>query len=405
MLIINLLGKVKIFNNGKDYTPILSNKTQALAFILIMQKGKYVTRDRLMYYLWPNSNEGAAQSNLRYNLWLLKKTIPNDKKGEPFIITDKDGITLNERYHFFCDWIEINNFNCNQESVDKLLKVNTLFTGDILEGWYLKHCTEFNEMILIKRMQCEAKHLELLTKLAETYLKMNQIGNAINIYEEIQKIEPNDEDIALKMMKLYLETGNRVAAINHYKNFETILWNDLSITPNEELRKHYLSLINNDINKKGIEPEKEHEKNLNKCTKSKANLKKLSIQCYCMADIDYFLVSEIIEQILQQVNSMCLLDFNYGYACDLGYIQRKIIDTYNKLFIDLDKDTRLNHIETAPRVRIVQAVIQFMKFIADIYIIEISIENINNIDNISAEIIRYFQNHPIKNLSFIDVPE
>lgn len=81
MLRINLLGKIKIEYLGENLEPKLSNKTVAIIYLLIANKGRYLSKDKLVLYLWPDSTEEAAKYNLRYNLWLLKKRFLRTKQG------------------------------------------------------------------------------------------------------------------------------------------------------------------------------------------------------------------------------------------------------------------------------------------------------------------------------------
>jgi len=65
MLKIKLLGKNKIEYFGENLEPKLGNKTMAIIYLLISNKGRYVSRDKLTFYLWPDSTEEAAKYNLR----------------------------------------------------------------------------------------------------------------------------------------------------------------------------------------------------------------------------------------------------------------------------------------------------------------------------------------------------
>lgn len=85
MLNISFLGKFKIEYNEQDITDKIGVKTAALIALLILQEKREISREKVIAYLWPDSNEDAAKYNLRYNLWLLKKVIPIDDKGESFL--------------------------------------------------------------------------------------------------------------------------------------------------------------------------------------------------------------------------------------------------------------------------------------------------------------------------------
>ena len=98
MLEITLLGKTKISFDGEFLDKQLSTKAQGLIYLLIAHKGKFLSREKIMTYLWPDSSEDAARYNLRYNLWQLKKLIPEDSGGQALVVSDKDGCQINQKY-------------------------------------------------------------------------------------------------------------------------------------------------------------------------------------------------------------------------------------------------------------------------------------------------------------------
>lgn len=51
MLKINLLGKIKIEYLGENLESKLSNKTVAMIYLLIANKGRYLSKDKLVLYL------------------------------------------------------------------------------------------------------------------------------------------------------------------------------------------------------------------------------------------------------------------------------------------------------------------------------------------------------------------
>src|SRR5665647_2267641 len=162
MIQITLLGKTRICYNGELLDKQLSTKAQALIYLLIMHNGKFLSREKIMAYLWPDSTENAARYNLRYNLWQLKKLLPQDNEGETFVLSEQGGCFINSKYKFKCDLLEINQYCLAKSNIEELAYIRDLFCGEVMEGWYLKSCSEFNEIILYERIHCERIQVELL---------------------------------------------------------------------------------------------------------------------------------------------------------------------------------------------------------------------------------------------------
>ena len=378
MLQITLLGKTKIFYKGEFLDKQLSTKAQALIYLLIAHKGKFLSREKIMAYLWPDSSEDAARYNLRYNLWQLKKLIPEDKNGEPLVLSEKGGCLLNERYQFSCDLIDINEYCFTKATIEELSYIRRLFCGEVMEGWYLKGCNEFNDMILYERMRSERIQVKLLKTLAELFEKSDMPEKALETWREMAFVDVDNEDIAYNIMRLYIKIGNRVAAINHYKKFEANLWDNLNIAPNQEIQQLYRDLTS-DMNPDHPGEDTRHYK-----TRTA-----LEITGHCIKHIDYFLISDIISSLIRAVDKSFLRDFEKSYILDLSVIQRDLLVCYEKMTgEEVDKSLSLSYTNIPP-VRIVQAFCKLIEFLAKRYSIVLRIKNKESIDSVSSEIIEY----------------
>ena len=115
MLELFFLGNLKILYRGKDITTQLGSKACALIFLLMESKGKGLSREKIIAYLWPDSKEEAARYNLRYNLWEIKKIIKEDADGNLFLLSDNNTCKINENYAYGCDFIEAPWFDRKKE--------------------------------------------------------------------------------------------------------------------------------------------------------------------------------------------------------------------------------------------------------------------------------------------------
>ena len=97
MLNICLLGKTNFEYKGRNISDQLGTKAVALICLLVTNQNKYLSREKIITYLWPDSNEDAAKYNLRYNLWQIKKCIRINSDGEQFLHVDKDCCGLNSK--------------------------------------------------------------------------------------------------------------------------------------------------------------------------------------------------------------------------------------------------------------------------------------------------------------------
>lgn len=386
MLRIRLFGQIKIEYNNECIDNKLTSKIIALIYILIANKGKYISKDTIMYYLWPESSEDAARYNLRYNLWILKKVIPLDDNGDSFIIVNKDTCILNEKYPLECDFLVIKEIDEKSASINELLYAKNLFCGNIMDGWYLKDCNDFNEKLLSDRMFCEMRRTKIIKSLASKYEYESNLDKALEILIEDSEREPDNEETALNIMKLYVQANKKSSAINYYNKFKADLWNDLGLTPNAEIEEFFREIYKMNHNE---------QQNLTNELKKNADIE---VKVVCIADIEFFAISQIILKIYGEVGYNILDKLNRYVLTDLASVCTRILE-------DDNSSTRIlpENLNTTPKVRILQAFCNMLEIIVQYYRVNLIIEDKANLDNISKEILDYLKKMELKNLSITEI--
>ncbi len=240
MLELFFLGNLKITYFGTDITTQLGSKACALIFLLMENKGKGLSREKIIAYLWPDSKEEAARYNLRYNLWEIKKTIKEDADGNLFLLSDNNSCKINENYAYTCDFSEVEKFvRKKQYTMAELLHYRGLFAGELYEGAYFKGCEELNNLILYRRIEFEKLKVQVMEAMAELLSREENYEGEIDVLQEILKIDPYNEEIAGLVMDAYCRIGKRAEAVNFYRNFSNTLAFSINIAPGEALTEKY----------------------------------------------------------------------------------------------------------------------------------------------------------------------
>ena len=200
-------------------------------------------------------------------------------------------------------------------SNEDLLYLSRLFRGEVMEGWYLKNCAEFNDLILMDRMLCERRQVELLRTLAERYQEAGNLQLCLDTLHKITSVEPDNEEVAQAIMETYLRLGDRVGAIRYYKQFEGVLWNDLNISPNESLRELYNRLKGGENHRSAPVPPPAQE---------------VVLPAWGIPQVPGSLLSELIAAALEQLGAELVLDLELPYLQDLRYISSELAVAYQK---------------------------------------------------------------------------
>ncbi len=121
--------------------PVTGRVTQrhrmALLALLALPRSTSVSRDQLLGYLWPESDEERARHRLSNSLYLIKKTVGNDA-----IVEAGDGLRLNpERVR-----VDVTDFE-QAVAAGALEKAVPLYAGPLLDGFLLKNTPEFDRWV------------------------------------------------------------------------------------------------------------------------------------------------------------------------------------------------------------------------------------------------------------------
>lgn len=393
MLNICFLGKSKIEYDGMDMADQLGNKAIALICLLVLNERRYLSREKIIGYLWPDSNIEAAKYNLRYNLWLIKKNITEDKNQNSFLKVDNDCCSINKKYEFTCDIIDIMKFKPSPEdSVESMLMLKKLFRGDLLEGCYFNKCDEFNNFIIYERINFEQRKVKILQRLVEVYEIDKRYDDCIDVLNEILEIEPYDEKMVLKLMNNYQKSGKRAVAINYFNKFSYSLSCSLGINPSNELRNKY-----NEIRMAVSDCQScDETNNSNETALKKDNYPDIKIVSYCIKNVEYFWMADVIGKIINSGVENCIERLSQKQLIDLSCIQSEILKFCN------EKVDIMDYKREIIKVCIINSFIKLLESVCHERNMTVIILNYDDMDEVSANVVEYLRKIQIKGLNIIE---
>ncbi|MDD3704746.1 MAG: BTAD domain-containing putative transcriptional regulator [Clostridiaceae bacterium] len=398
MLSINFLGKPRVEYNGKKLEEQLGSKAIVLICLLILNEKRYMSREKLEGYLWPDSSTDAARYNLRYNLWLIKKNIGPDHNGHQFLHVDSDCCSINKEYEFECDTFDIMSFKHSQnDSLESILKLKQLFRGDLLEGCYFKKCDELNDLIIFERMKYEQRKVKILKGLADYYEKEESFDNCLEVINEILEIEPYDEEMVLKILDIYVKCGKPVVAITYYNNFSKLLTSSLGVSPSNRLRKKYEEIRSPLSDSFGSNNFKANMDTFMKDISKQDYVSDIKIISDCIKNIEYFWIADVIGKIIAALGPDYMNQLSEKELLDLAYIQSDILNYCGDKF-ELVKDYGRDTMS----VCIINAFIKLLRIICSKQEFTIIIPNSIDMDDTSLNVLKYLKRIKIEGLKLIE---
>lgn len=386
---IRIMGGISIYKDNERLDDKLSLKGMSILALLMMSEKKRINKRRLSTLLWPDSDDEASKYNLRYNLWNIKKLIPKSSSGD-LIMADKNDIFINPDYQYFSDIETIKGY-CSEEddTLERLEYLKSLFKGDVLEGVLFKGAPEIMDLILMERMQCQNLQTRILEQLYKRYDEIEDHTSCIYTLFELQLIDPFNEKTACLIMQHMKKQGQYAKAVSFYKDFSSNLRRDLNVSPCEALTSFY-----EELTEKAKHPESE------RCG-HKQQSRAVVLDTFCLEGIDYFWMSECINQIFAHIGEK-LDEISDQILAHLAYISPGIHRYLENRGHMLKKSS--DHVL---RVQLLNAFYEFLRIAASYQSFTIKIADYRQIDNPSKSALTLVEKRPIDGLSFVksvDIP-
>ena len=115
----------------------------------------------------------------------------------------------------------------------------TLYTGDLLEGWYWEWCQD-------ERQRLQTMYLILVDKLV-SYCESRQLYDMGIIYAgHILRLDRAHERTHRRLMRMHYLGGDRTAALRQYQRCRAALGDELGIRPSARTEALYARMTAND---------------------------------------------------------------------------------------------------------------------------------------------------------------
>ncbi|MBN1318479.1 MAG: AAA family ATPase [Anaerolineales bacterium] len=244
---VYLLGSFQVRLNDRPLLRLETGKTGALLAYLATETGRAHSRRTLADLLWPERSNTEALKSLRFALSNLRAALQDRQSPQPVLLIDRSQVQLNPQADVWVDVAaflnqavdcEISFRNCDDAPLEALQASLALYRGNFLQGFNLGDSLEFETWALNKREQLERQRLYLLHMLAAGLESSGSYSQAEETYRSILEVQPWDENIHRRIMRLLASNGQFGAALAQYEACCQAL-SDLEIEPGFETNSLY----------------------------------------------------------------------------------------------------------------------------------------------------------------------
>jgi len=234
-----------------------TRQARQLLKILITERPRPVSTDRLIEILWPDSTPNAAATTLRSAINALRNVLePNRRNRAPseYIITETPGYAFNEHPDI---WLDVTLFeqtlNQAEHTPDTQARRTLLETAaDLYKDDYLIS-DPYADWVQTERERLRERYFQALLQLAEIQAEMGNYAAAITACRRVLARDEVRENAYQALMRYQAESGDSAAALLTYERCRTILAEELGADPSPLTQSWHQRILNGEVEPRATE--------------------------------------------------------------------------------------------------------------------------------------------------------
>jgi DNA-binding SARP family transcriptional activator/tetratricopeptide (TPR) repeat protein len=199
----------------------------ALLALLAGHRPHGLTRDKLLAFLWPESDTLHARNSLKQALYGVRHTI-----GIDVLAACGDVIRLDPAAIQVDTWEFEEALRCRRAAA-----AAALYGGPFLDGFFFAGLGEFEEWVAGERRRLERGYAEALRTLAQRAATKGDPATSAHWWRRVVAVEPLSASGALGLMQALVSAGERAAALEHAKVYEATITAELGVAIDDAVRE------------------------------------------------------------------------------------------------------------------------------------------------------------------------
>jgi DNA-binding SARP family transcriptional activator len=222
MLRLSMLGTLSM---ESDHGPLegVARRRRPLALLaFIAASGSHgVSRDKVLAYLWPESDTGHARNCLKQTLFALRRDLDHQLflPGTSTLRLDPQRLAV-DRWEFE----RALDSRARREAVDA-------YRGPFLDGFHLEGLVGFERWVETERTRLARRYQVALETLAVEAERAGDWVWAVEWWRRLAEHDPLSSHINLGMMRALVRSGDRAEALRCAELHERLLHEELGVLP------------------------------------------------------------------------------------------------------------------------------------------------------------------------------
>jgi DNA-binding SARP family transcriptional activator len=233
LLQLDLLGDLQMRSASGSLFTISAKKSQALMAYLGVKPSQRVSREKIASLLWSSTGPDQARQSLRQTLSTLRKELAQLSPGEKILIEENDLLGCDESL-VECDVASFESLVA-AGTEEALTKASHLYRGDLLDGFQINE-ERFDQWVIAERDRLHRMALRGHMQLLDLQSRRGAVDEAIATGQRSLRIDILQEPVHRALMRLYMQSGDLVNALQQYETCAKVLKRELRIEPDAETK-------------------------------------------------------------------------------------------------------------------------------------------------------------------------
>jgi DNA-binding SARP family transcriptional activator len=240
VLHLQLLGDFQIRTAAGALVPISAKKSQALLAWLGVKPSQRVSRDKVASLLWSSTAPEQARQSLRQTLSSLRRELTQISPGDKILVEEGDLLGLDES-KVEAD-VPILESLVGSGSEEALRRALDMYRGDFLEAFQINE-DRFDQWAIAERDRLHRMALRAHQYLLDILIRRGAMDDAIATAQHSIAVDPLQEPVHRTLMRLYLQSGDYVNALQQFETCTKVLKRELGIEPDPETKALHRDIV------------------------------------------------------------------------------------------------------------------------------------------------------------------
>jgi DNA-binding SARP family transcriptional activator/tetratricopeptide (TPR) repeat protein len=191
-------------------------RSLALLAILATAGPAGVPRDKLLLYLWPESNTSRARNSLHQTLYAIRRHL-----GQHAVLVGPN-LQLNPAF-FSSDLWDFEAALARGATEEAV----AAYVGPFLDGFTLHDLPEFEHWMEEERARLARRYAGALETSAAWATQQGDHRLAVERWQMLARLEPRSARPALGLMRAFVAAGNRASALEYARDYQELVQREL----------------------------------------------------------------------------------------------------------------------------------------------------------------------------------